>query len=84
MEALAQLKLNIREKSSPYFSDEELLYLLEQCGGDVQRASYEALLRKAEDDSITLPSGMQIPNNRQYWLSLARMFRENAGRVLTR
>jgi len=77
--ALYRLKNNIRESSSPFFEDEELFDILEGCGYDVRKASFEALLRKAEDDSIALPSGLTVPNNRKYWLSLAKRYRGNAG-----
>lgn len=81
---LAKLKFNIREESSPFFKDEELLYLLEYNGYDIRKTSYSALLRKAEDDSITLPSGLTVPNNQKYWLNLANTFRENKGGTIKR
>lgn len=82
--ALTQLKMNIREASAPFFKDDELAFLLEDNGWDVRRTSYEALLRKAEDDSITLPSGLSVPNNRKYWLGLAKRYRDNASGTLGR
>ena len=48
MDALKQLKINIRENVIPYFTDEELQYYLEKNKGDVRKASYECLILKAE------------------------------------
>lgn len=84
-ELLKQLKFNIREESSPFFTDdEELLYLLEKNAYDLDKTSYSALLRKAEDDSITLPSGLSVPNNQKYWLRLASQFRKNQSGCIKR
>lgn len=78
-EDLALLKRNMLEESHPFFSDEQLAHLLETWGWDVPAASYHGLVAKAENDSITLPSGLQMPNNQDYWLKLARSFRKGAG-----
>ena len=81
---LLRLKFNLRENEAVgcegcgcgrSFTDEELLGLLEKYHGDVNAASYEGLLIKAEDDSINLPDGLDLPSSRDYWLSLARMYR---------
>lgn len=82
MEAIDELKYLIRESSSPFFSEEELAYHLEQSGGDVRLAAYHLCLLKAEDDSITLPGGLSLPNNRAYWLSLAKRYRANQSKIL--
>lgn len=76
MTQLEELKFNLRETSSPYFSDEELQHLLDKNGNKVDAASYEGLLIKAEDDSISLP-GLDIPSSKKYYLRLARAFRPN-------
>ena len=36
MDALKELKMNVRENIIPYFSDEELVYYLEKNNGDVR------------------------------------------------
>ncbi len=74
---LEKLKFNLREKNSPFFDDDELFYLLEEADYDINRSTYNGLLRKAEDDSITLPLGLVVPNNQQYWLRLSRQYRTN-------
>lgn len=80
-ELLATLRFHLRESDCvdgcdcAAFSEEELLALLEKHGGDVRAAAYEGLLRKAEDDSVRLPDGLDLPSERAYWLGLARMYR---------
>ncbi len=83
-EMLNELKKNLREESNPFFSEDELLHTLKICQFDVASATYECLLKKAEDDSITLPSGLSVPNNKGYWLRLARRFRRNRSSILKR
>ncbi len=76
---LADLKRNIMEDTHPYFKDEQLVHILELHDNDLNRASFHAMVVKAEVDQITLPSGLSMPNSRQYWLSLAKTFRTQAG-----
>ena len=78
---LPALRFNLRENACDevcgcaMFSDSELMTLLEKHGGDVRAASYEGLLIKAENDSIKLPDGLDVPSTGEYWLRLARMYR---------
>lgn len=84
------LRFNLRENVSAegcgcaVFSESELMTLLEKHGGDVRAASYEGLLIKAENDSIKLPDGLDVPSAREYWLGLARMYRPCAAHNLPR
>lgn len=74
---IEKLKMELREKSSPFFSDEELEYYLEKNNNNLDDTIYECALLKAEDDSISLPGGLSIPNNKGYWLKLAQKHRRN-------
>ncbi len=67
------LKFNLQEKQFPYFDDEDLLLLLELYP-DINRASYEGCMIKAQDDSVQIP-GITTPNNEQYWLRRAYQFK---------
>ena len=82
MGEIQELKLILREESSPFFSDEELAYYLEKNNSDINKAAYECFLLKAEDDSISLPGGLTLANNRTYWLSLAKKYKPNGSRIL--
>ena len=78
---LPVLRFNLRETSEgcdcacAAFSDEELLLLLRKHDGNVNAASYEGLLIKAKCDSLRLPGGLELPDGRNYWLALARLYR---------
>lgn len=71
------------ECSSEALSQQELFDLLMQCGGDVDAASYRACLRLAEYTAIETPE-LKTESSRDYWLSLARLYRPNKNRSLTR
>ena len=79
MDKLEQLKFNIREKDYPCFGDEELLYILEQAGGDVREASYNALIMKSENTGLSV-SGLTTKDTSSYFKMLAsRFIRTNSG-----
>lgn len=75
MEEIQELKLRLREESSPFFTDEELHYYFSLNDNDLDKTTYECLLLKAEDDSISLPGGLQLANNSKYWLRLAKQYK---------
>ena len=87
---LPALRFNLRESENGEsctcraFTESELLALLEKHGGDIRAASYEGLLRKAEDDSFRLPDGLELAGGRDYWLGLARYYRPCAARHMPR
>lgn len=82
MENLEKLKLILRESDSPFFTDEQLQFYLEQNDNDINKTAYECFLAKAEDDSISLPGGLGLPNNKEYWLRLAKKYKPNGSRIL--
>ena len=82
MGEIQELKLILREESSPFFSDKEIAYYLEKNNYDIKATAYECLVLKAEDDSISLPGGLNIANNQNYWLRLAKKYKPNGSRIL--
>lgn len=82
MGEIQELKLILREETSPFFTDEEIAYYLNKNNGNVNNAAYECLLLKAEDDSIALPGGLTLANNSEYWLRLAKKYKPNGSRIL--
>ena len=82
MGEIQELKLILREETSPFFTDEEIAYYLQKNNYNVNAAAYECLLLKAEDDSISLPGGLQLANNSSYWLRLAKKYKPNGSRIL--
>ena len=89
-ELLPLLRFNLRETSGDCacgcaaFSGDELLTLLQKHGGNVSAASYEGLLIKARCDSVRLPDGLELPDGRNYWLALARLYRPAVSRNIPR
>lgn len=81
-ELIQELKIRLREESSPFFTDEDLKYYLDKNNNNLDLTTYECLLLKAEDDSITLPGGLQLANNSKYWLRLAKRYKPNGSRCL--
>ena len=90
---LPALRFNLRETAADSecdcpcasgFTDAALLLLLEKHGGDLRAASYEGLLLKAEDNSLSLPDGLQLDANRDYWLRLASLYRPTVARNIPR
>lgn len=75
MGGIQELKIRLREESSPFFTDEDLAYYLKQNNNDLDKTTYECLLLKSEDDSIVLPGGLQLANNSKYWLRLAKQYK---------
>ena len=82
MGEIQELKLILREESSPFFSDEEIAYYLEKNNGDIKATAYECLIIKSENDSISLPGGLNIADNQSYWLRLARKYKPNGSKIL--
>lgn len=82
MGEIQELKLILREETSPFFTDEEIAYYLEKNNGNINSTAYECLLLKAEDDSIALPGGLTLANNSEYWLRLAKKYKPNGSRIL--
>lgn len=84
MDIIQEIKILIREtnEEDTYFSDSELRYYLKKNNEDLEATVYELLLIKAEDDSISLPSGLKTNSSENYWLRLARKYRPNGSRTL--
>lgn len=82
MSDIEKLKLILRESDSPFFTDEQLQFYLEQNNDDINKTAYECLLAKAEDDSIALLGGLSLPNNKDYWVRLAKKYRPNGSKIL--
>lgn len=84
MEHIEEIKILIREnkEEDSYFTDSEIRYYFKKNDNDVEATAYELLLIKAEDDSVSLPSGLNMSNNENYWLRLAQKYRPNGSRTL--
>lgn len=82
MDKLKELKINIREKQTPYFDDEELQYYLDKNNGNVRKASYECLIIKAETTGLNV-SGLTTKDSSSYFKMLASNFEDTNSGVLS-
>ena len=82
MGEIQELKLILREETSPFFTDEEMAYYLNKNNYNVNAAAYECLIIKAENDGISLPGGLNIADNQNYWLRLAKKYKPNGSKIL--
>nr|DAH54928.1 MAG TPA: hypothetical protein [Caudoviricetes sp.]DAP60051.1 MAG TPA: hypothetical protein [Caudoviricetes sp.] len=81
MDNLEKLKFNLREEQTPYFTNEELLYLLEKNNNNVKKASYEGLILKAETTGLNV-SGLTTKDSSSYFKMLASQYIDTNSGVL--
>lgn len=73
------MKIVLREKDIPFFSDEELQFYLSANGWNVNDALYQCLCIKAENTTMSL-SGFSTGDTSTYFRRLANMYRpSNSG-----
>ena len=83
MDLLRKAKIELRETKNPFFDDEEIEYYInEKHNGDFNAAMYEMCLLKAEDDSISLSGGINLPSNKEYWITQAEKYRVKRAKLL--
>lgn len=76
-EAMTTLQIMLEEtdENARMLTDERLELLLNEAGGDVRRAAYRGALLKSRCTGLTLPDGVSVESNREYWLTVARVYR---------
>lgn len=81
MNNFEQLRFNLREKHCPYFDDDEIQLLLDKNNNDVNKASYEGLILKAEVTGLSV-SGLTTKDSSSYFKMLASNYVEtNSGQL---
>lgn len=75
MTQLEELSFNLRESDCPFFSTEELQGLLDRYG-DVKAASYEGLILKSQNTTLSV-AGLNCADTSKYFLRLATRYRKN-------
>ena len=81
MENLNDLKLVLRERDVPFFTDEELQFYLKENGYDYRATAYRCLLIKAEDTTLEI-SGLSASDSSKYFRRLASQYRPNHSGIL--
>lgn len=76
-----ELKLILREKDIPFFSDDELEYYLQKNSYDVKKTAYECLIIKSENTSMSL-SGLTAADSSDYFRRLAARYRPTNSGIL--
>ena len=81
MDNMNDLKVVLREKDVPFFTDEELQFYLKENGNDYRATAYQCLLIKAEDTTLEI-SGMSASDSSKYFRRLASRYRPNNSGIL--
>lgn len=79
-ENMHKMKLALRERDMPMFSDEELQYFLETCDS-YNEAVYKAALLKSENTALQV-SGVSTADTSAYFLRIAQMHKPNNTGIL--
>lgn len=78
---IEKLKVILREEDCPLFSDEELMFYLEDNGYDFDNTAYQCLMIKSESTALVM-SGFEISDTSKYFRRLAQRYRRTNSRVL--
>lgn len=81
LSVLDKLKIVLREEDCPLFTDEELLFFLEENGNDFNKTAYDCLIMKSENTTLNM-SGLELGDTSKYFRRLAQKYRTNNSRVL--
>lgn len=86
VEKLEMLKVMLEEteEAGRTLSDERLEILIDEANGDVRRAAYKGALLKSRCTGVSLPDGMTVESSRQYWLTVASVYRGNYTQIAER
>lgn len=80
MSDIDKLKLILREKDCPFFSNEELEQYMEMYT-TLEDTAYQCLLIKAEDTTLSV-SGLSLGDTSRYFLRLAQQYRKSNSGIL--
>lgn len=81
MQSIDELKIVLREKDIPFFTDQELEFYLSENDGDYRKTAYQCLLIKAENTSMEI-SGLTTADTSAYFRRLASRYRPNNSGIL--
>lgn len=72
-DVLEHLKMILRERDVPFFSDAELEFYYNDNNGDIRNTLYDCLLIKAEDTTLSV-SGLSCADTSKYFRRLASKY----------
>ncbi len=80
-ETLNRLKIVLREKDAPFFTDEELEFYYSESGGNFNTTAYRCLIIKSQNTQIQV-SGLTTADTSDYFKRLAAQYRPSHSGVL--
>lgn len=80
--SLDDLKIVLREREIPFFTDEELQFYVAQNGGNYDAAAYQCLIIKSEDTTLSI-SGLSAADSSRYFKRLASKYRPRNSGILS-
>lgn len=78
---IENLKIVLREEDCPFFTDEELMYYINENNGDFDKIAYQCLILKSESTSLVM-SGLETSDTSKYFRRIAQRYRKNNSGVL--
>jgi len=79
---LERIKIIIREEDIPFFTEDEIIFYLEENNGNVNATIYQCLIIKSEDSTIAV-SGLSTADSSGYFKRLASRYKvRNSGILL--
>lgn len=82
MSSIDDLKIVLREREIPFFTDEELNFYLSQNSGDYDATAYQCLIIKSEDTTLNI-SGLSTADTSKYFKRLASKYRPRNTGILS-
>lgn len=82
MSDIERLKIILREKDIPFFSDEQLEFYLKSNNGNFDATAYQTLIIKSEDTTLNV-SGLNIADSSKYFKRIASMYKPNNSGTLS-
>lgn len=79
---LERLKIILRENDCPFFTDEEIMFYLNENGNDFEKTAYQCLILKSENTTLNL-SGLETGDTSKYFRRLAQRYRQINSGVLS-
>lgn len=82
MTTTERLKIVLRERDIPFFSDDDFEFYLSENNGDFNLTAYQMLIVKSENTNLVL-SGMTTADTSKYFKRLASTYRPHHSGTLT-
>ena len=76
MSDIERLKVILRERDIPFFTDAELEFYLQANNGNFDATAYQTLIIKSEDTTLNV-SGLNIADSSKYFKRIASMYKPN-------